>query len=242
MATVQSGFNISKPNALTGAAYTTVGGLGNGTYRYGMTFVTGFGETDMSTALSIAAVPASGSVQLTAIQVGSDNIIARRLYRTAVGGSTYFLLAELDKNTTTSYIDVATDASLSATQAPTSNTAHSLQTVNGLVGFSKPLLHSVSDGLVARAGGGQALATVLPSEYNLIATTATAADSVLLPVANTSTIGKTVIVKNNGVAAAAVFPTLGQTINGGSANASVSLAAGATATYIQSIAGGWVSF
>lgn len=242
MATVQSGFNITKPNALTGAVYTTVGGLEAGTYGYGMTFVTGFGETDMSTALSIPAVPASGSVRLTALPLGTGNVINRKLYRTAVGGTTYFLLATLDPATTLTYLDVATDESLPATQAPTSNTAHSLQTVNGLVGFSNPLLHSVTVGLVARAGGGQALATVLPSEYNLIATAATAADSVLLPVATASTIGKTVVVKNNGASAAAVFPTAGQTINSGSPNASVSLDADATATYIQSSATNWVAF
>lgn len=242
MATIQSGYDITKPSTLTGATYTAIGGLSAGTYGYGMTFVTNFGETDMSTALSIPGVSASGSVKLTSIPAGPGNVISRKLYRTAVGGSTYFLLATLDAAVTTEYIDTATDVSLPATQAPVINTASSLQTVNGSVAFSKPILHPVATGLVARAGGGQALATPLTKEYNLVSTVATAADSVLLPLGNTASIGRLVAVKNEGVAAMAVFPGVGQKINNGAANASVSVAAAAAATYIQTGAAAWTSF
>lgn len=242
MATVQSGYNITKPATLTGAIHTVVGGLSAGTYGYGMTFVTNFGETNMSTPLSISGVGASGSVKLTSLPASPANVINRKLYRTAVGGSTYFLLATLDVAATTEYVDVATDASLPVTQAPAINTASSLQVVNGDVSFSKPLLHSVVTGLTARAGGGQALATPLTAEYNLVATVATAADSVLLPLGNTASIGRSVVVKNAGIAAMAVFPGSGQTINAGAADASVSVATTTTVRYVQTGAAAWTSF
>ncbi len=54
---------------------------------------------------------------------------------------------------------------------------------------------SVQDSIVARAGGGQALATPLSNEVNRITTVATAGDSVALPAA---VAGLTVIVINHG--------------------------------------------
>lgn len=242
MSTIQSGFNMAAPATLTGAVYTSAGGLSAGTYGYGMTYTTGFGETTLSTPLSVAGVGASGSVQLTAIPVGPDNVIKRTLYRTAVGGTTYFKLADLDARTTVTYVDVATDASLSATQAPTTNTASSRQTVQGQIGFSGTSTKSFSAALTARAGGGQTNATALPSEFNFIAVCATLNDSVILPATSSATIGQEINVRNNGATTAAIFPATGGTINGGAANASITLATGVSVSFIQTGAAAWLSF
>ena len=97
---------------------------------------------------------------------------------------------------------------------------------------------TVEAGITAYAGGGQGSATALVEDWNIVATTATAADSVLLPDA---VVGREVVVYNDGAAAAAVFPDTGDTIDGGAANASVSLDAGGQSTYRCVVAGAWRS-
>ena len=42
----------------------------------------------------------------------APSVIARKIYRTKAGGSTYWLLATIADNTTTTYTDTAADASL----------------------------------------------------------------------------------------------------------------------------------
>lgn len=87
---------------------------------------------------------------------------------------------------------------------------------------------SVATGITAFATGGQTSATALTSGFNELTTVATAGDSVKLPTAVAST---TVIVKNEGAAAADVFPFLADTINDGAANAAYSIAPGATIVF-----------
>lgn len=80
-------------------------------------------------------------------------------------------------------------------------------------------------GIVAHAGGGQGSATPISAEYNNVTVVATAGDSVVLPVA---VAGLRAFIKNNGASNLAVFPSTGGTIDGGSANASITLAPGTT--------------
>jgi hypothetical protein len=83
-------------------------------------------------------------------------------------------------------------------------------------------VNSVVTGITAFAGGGQASATQLvgTNSLQIVATVATAGDSVKLPASITAAY---VVVANKGAATLAVFPTTGGTIDGGSANASVSI-------------------
>jgi hypothetical protein len=87
-----------------------------------------------------------------------------------------------------------------------------------------PTLLAVQSGIVAHAGGGQTLATQLNAGINVIATAATTGDSVILPA---QVQGQFVLVENGGASSVNVYPASGDTINGGSANAPVALAAGA---------------
>lgn len=87
---------------------------------------------------------------------------------------------------------------------------------------------AAATGLTAFAGGGQGSATALTVGYNEVTTVATAGDSVKLP---TAAVSKTVIVKNEGAAAADVFPFLADTINDGSANAAIRIAPGSTIVF-----------
>jgi hypothetical protein len=104
-------------------------------------------------------------------------------------------------------------------------------------GFFGAGLTPATNGIVAHAGGGQALAVPLTSDVNRIVTVVTAGDSVLLPAAAP---GMQVTVINAAAANAAnVFPAVGDTINALAANAAFSLVAGKVATFYCAVAGFW---
>lgn len=92
--------------------------------------------------------------------------------------------------------------------------------------------------IVAHAGGGQALATQLNIGINVISTVATPGDSVKLP---TDVLGQTVIVYNAGANPTNIFPSVGDSINGGSANAPISLPAGQMMVFYGVSTTNWVS-
>lgn len=107
---------------------------------------------------------------------------------------------------------------------------------------------SYVDTLTAHAGGGQGSATVLTAQVNRISVCATAGDSVVLPTAAAMAIspngpqdrkGAEITVINSGAASLNVFGATGDTINGGSANGSVSVPSGATATFRCVTDGSW---
>lgn len=107
--------------ALAGAG---AGNVDNGVHRYRVTFVTAAGETEAGTIsgpVTVADKAADGRVALTAIPLGGGAVTARKLYRTAAGGSTYLLLATIADNTTTIYTDNIADSGLGA-GAPSVNT------------------------------------------------------------------------------------------------------------------------
>lgn len=122
-----------RPTAPTVALVSpaTAGNVNAGAHRYRVTFVTADGETDggdISSAVTTIAgvaddpetlevdetVVASQQVRITNIPIGGAGVTARKLYRTAANGSSYFLLATIADNTTTSYTDNIADSSLGA--------------------------------------------------------------------------------------------------------------------------------
>lgn len=105
------------PAAPTAAliAPAAAGNVDNGVHRYRVTFVTATGETEggvVSAAVTVADKAVNGKVAVTAIPLGGAAVSARKLYRTAAGGSTYLLLATLADNVTATYTDNVADASL----------------------------------------------------------------------------------------------------------------------------------
>ncbi len=108
----------------TAAAVALAGlGAGNlsvGDYYYRVTFVTSVGETQVGTASSVVSVVnagTNGQVAISGIPVGPAGkyytTSQRKLYRTKTGGSpTYYLLATINDNTTTTYTDNIADSSL----------------------------------------------------------------------------------------------------------------------------------
>jgi len=116
------------PGVITAALASpaVVGNVTAGAHRYLVTFVTADGETqagEVSAAVTVADAAVNGKVALSAIPIGGALVTARKIYRTATGGSTYLLLATIANNTATTYTDNIADASLGA-QAPTANTTN----------------------------------------------------------------------------------------------------------------------
>src|ERR1700744_635339 len=113
------GYHISQPIITPTTVFSGTGGLlGNGNYQYAYSFMTSNGETNVSLA-STAASPgtATGSAVISNIAtIGDIHVIARKLYRTTVGGalSTLKLVTIINNNLTTTYTDGAADSTLGA--------------------------------------------------------------------------------------------------------------------------------
>lgn len=98
---------------------------------------------------------------------------------------------------------------------------------------------SLTRALVAHAGGGQALATLLPSQVNIIATVATANDSVILPApSGNSLMALEVYALNNGANPSNVYPPVGFNFEGAGTNMPHSLAGGGTSKTFRYIGTG----
>jgi hypothetical protein len=115
---------LTSPNAAKAAG----SGLGTGVYQYLVTFLTQGGETTAGPSVSVTTTSGQQQVALTNIPIGpstapvgaiaSNYVIGRNLYRTQVGGSTFYLLAALTDNSSTTYTDVTPDASLYTNATP----------------------------------------------------------------------------------------------------------------------------
>jgi hypothetical protein len=92
--------------------------------------------------------------------------------------------------------------------------------------------------LTAKAGGGQAGATLLPWMVNNVATVVSIGDSVILPPAKPGVILQ---VANNGANSMTVYAQGSDTINGVAAATGVSQMAGSTVTYTCLKAGTWTA-
>lgn len=98
-------------------------------------------------------------------------------------------------------------------------------------------LESATDAITAFAGGGQGSAVALASVINRITVVATAADSVKLPAAVAGMV--MMVINSDSADSANVFPSTGENINDGSANAAFALAAGKRALFFSAVAAKW---
>lgn len=119
---------------------------------------------------------------------------------------------------------------------------------NQIVSVGYPQV-SVTNGITAFAGGGQASATQLVSAFNRVTTVATAADSVKLPVCaaqnapNGSAVGPgvQVWVMNTSANSMNVFPSTGDAINALAANTAIAIATVTGKVFTCAVAGTWQS-
>jgi len=118
---------LADPGAPSGAAVSGFG-LEVGDYHYKVTFVTANGETVAGTvSATITTTGGNQQVDLTGIPTGPAGTTQRKIYRTAVGGSTYKLAGTIANNTATTLSDTTPDASLGV-EPPTLNTSGSAGT------------------------------------------------------------------------------------------------------------------
>lgn len=106
-----------------------------------------------------ANVPTSNTaamnhVSLTAIQVGASGVTSRKVYRTTAGGSQLKLLTTIADNTTTTYSDSTTDASLGA-NVPTTDSSGLTQPSGQVVAGATTLIVAGTGGF--QSGGGWAV-------------------------------------------------------------------------------------
>jgi hypothetical protein len=122
------------PIAAPALATAAGAGLGIGTYQYLTTFLTQGGETPAGPSASVTTGSGNQQVALSNIPlapsqaaqsgIATNTVIGRNIYRTLVGGSTFFYLASLPDNTATTYNDSAADSALTGKpQPPTVNTS-----------------------------------------------------------------------------------------------------------------------
>jgi uncharacterized phiE125 gp8 family phage protein len=115
------------PTAPTAALIAGAGSVDNVAHRYLLTFVTPDGETnagDISSPITVIDKTANGKVQLTGIPVGGTFVTARRVYRTKANLDTFFLVATIADNSSTTYLDNVADSALGV-GVPTVNTTQS---------------------------------------------------------------------------------------------------------------------
>lgn len=143
------------------------------------------------------------------------------------------LQAIVDINTDSESNEMTTDTAQTVTAVKT----HSVAPVfSAGATFATTNTYGATTGITAFATGGQASATALTTEYNDVTVCATAGDSVKLI---TAALGAKQVVRNSGATALAVFGQTGATIDGGSANASVTVNPGCEVVFEGISATAW---
>lgn len=189
---------------------------------------TAVGDASLSVVTSASQNVALGRNSGNKITTGGQNvIIGPNVASTTLATGTGNILVGVD-NTTDTAAAGTNDTLLFKGRNPGvawlsgtgGNTAAPTLIAGGLLGVTP------TTGITAHAGGTQALATPLTTGGNLIATCATANDSVRLPV---STIpGIHIIITNNGAASAQLYGAGTDTINGVATATGVAIAPGKT--------------
>jgi hypothetical protein len=109
-------------------------------------------------------------------------------------------------------------------------------TSTSAMAFSSPF--GATTGITAFAGGGQGSATQLTTVTNIVATVATIADSVKLPLA-ADWLGDIIIVKNTSANSLNLFPGTGDAINALGPNTAFAVGAGVSAQLVAVGATTW---
>ncbi len=128
------GTRYAAPTTAPSVTATTGSGLNSGSYQYLVTFLTQGGETTAGPIVSVTTGGSNLAVALSNIplapslptqpptQAGmvTNTVIGRAIYRTLANGSTFYYLASIADNTTTTFTDTASDSSLSGLPQPPS--------------------------------------------------------------------------------------------------------------------------
>lgn len=148
------------PNAPSLALISSSGNLGVGTYRYAVTFVTSIGESSVtSNQATITTTAGNQQVSITNIPTGPSSVIARKIYRTTVGGvfGNAKLLTTINDNTTTTFVDNIADTSLGSSIA---SLIYTNQT-GGAISINGTLTESFLPGQVVLPNGTNSFPSII---------------------------------------------------------------------------------
>jgi hypothetical protein len=117
--------SVTAPMSLMTTAVNSDAGNLNGTYRYVVTYVTAYGETDHPCIPTVAVSPTNEKVDISDIPVSSNSqVIYRNIYRNKgvyADANFLYLVDTIPNNTSTTYTDNVADAALGA-RSPCVNT------------------------------------------------------------------------------------------------------------------------
>ena len=111
--------SVTSPTACVVALIEIAGNVDVGTHKYKITYVNATGETELGAVSNTVTNDGTHKQNaLTSILTSSSgSVTSRKIYRTKVGGDSYYLLATIADNTTTTYTDNTADASLTGAMA-----------------------------------------------------------------------------------------------------------------------------
>lgn len=236
------GRDIADPGiAPTGVAGAAAGGLGiaPGTYRYKVTWLTRYGET-MASPPSGVILSTNGSIDLGGILTYTYNdVIARKLYRTAEGAvGPFLLLTTITDNITTTYTDITPDVDLGVAE-PVANFASTVERTEGWMTFTRQI--GRSQGTIIAAGLTQDTATPAGVFEYAFVSVPVDTNGIRLPAINSNTVGVKITVNNvETVNNLNIYPyEATTTINGGVPGAPILLAPSFSMEFICDTATNW---
>lgn len=224
------GITLNPPNAPTLSNNSaTVGYLTHGdNYAYAITYLSVNGESMPS--ISASSVPSASNSMIITLPIGNSLVIGRRIYRTQGAGSTFTYVAQITDNTTTIYIDTASDASIAGNAAPpTASTASSTIAVNGIIKAKDTFAEPVSYNIVANNVGTQADSLLITTTYTNIIGVALGS-SVILPEIREP--GEIYWITETSGGSLLVYPPVGSEINALGTNNAYTLNNGLTAGFL----------
>ena len=135
-------YQVPNPTTLSGILNTGTN-LGIGAYYYAVAYVTTLGKTALYVIGSPIITTSNNQSVILTVPISSDSrTTGRKLYRckVGVGNANLYLLTTIADNTTTSYTDNATDASLSGTIYDPSNSSNSTNKLISINGTSSMMI------------------------------------------------------------------------------------------------------
>lgn len=164
------------PGSAPSAALAAGTNLGIGVYKYSVAYTNANGSTLMSSLTSITTTSGNQNVNLSSIPTGPTGTASRTLYRSKVGGTTMYVLATINDNTTTTYADVKADSALTVL-APTYPSMGGTLQLNDNTGAGQVALSSdgqltTTGGLTIKSGGTVTISNNVALSGNLVVTNA----------------------------------------------------------------------
>ena len=115
-AQIDTGINLTyvvSPGATTAVVQNVPGNIDAGTHRYCISYFTPIGETDIHSVSPTYTFDAANGQAIVNLPISSDyRVTGRKIYRDTSGNYVFKLVATINDNTTTTYLDNISDANM----------------------------------------------------------------------------------------------------------------------------------